>query len=184
MRAHQTITGLVLFLDLKEADNGSRTSSEVAVSGIVADEFAGRRCGCTGSDERSKSAARRPVPTCRKATKQRTGSRRMSWQGCLPIAGQSRVEEDRRPNRHRTSSEVAIDFESELRNLAVTQLTDMASFQVMRYDPRTGRAQKYSNYAYRRSSFDRPFRWYDAAIPYQFPEFGNTVSKTNGKVVR
>ncbi len=54
----------------------------------------------------------------------------------------------------------------------------------MRYDPKSGRALTYGNYAYARHAADRPFSWYDAAIPYDFPEFDDTVYRTEGRIVR
>ena len=32
------------------------------------------------------------------------------------------------------------------------------------------------------SSGSLPFRWYDAAIPYDFPEFNDSVSRTAGEL--
>jgi hypothetical protein len=81
-------------------------------------------------------------------------------------------------------AELAIDLQSELRKLGVSRLPNIASVQVVGYDQRTGRPLEYSNYAYGQSPADRPFRWYDAAIPYEFPEFANAVSRTRGKIER
>ena len=52
----------------------------------------------------------------------------------------------------------------------------------MQIDPKTGLPIEYTDYAHARSPFDRPFRWYDAAIPYEFPEFRNTTDRTKGKI--
>ncbi|TWU33865.1 FG-GAP-like repeat-containing protein [Novipirellula artificiosorum] len=42
----------------------------------------------------------------------------------------------------------------------------------------------YSKYAYGRSPFDRPFRWYDDSISYEFPGFADAVSRAKGRIVR
>ena len=61
---------------------------------------------------------------------------------------------------------------------------DVASLQVVRFDPRSGLPIRYAKDAYGKSDADRPFRWYDAAIPYHFPEFADEVSRTGGKLPR
>ena len=83
-------------------------------------------------------------------------------------------------------AELAIDLKAELAKLGAAEKThpDIASLQVMRYDPRSGRPISYGNYAYAKHAADRPFCWYDAAIPYDFPEFDDTVYRTDGRIVR
>ena len=44
-----------------------------------------------------------------------------------------------------------------------------------------GRPEFYRDYAYQRRPYDRPFRWYDAAIPYDFPEVLAPTSYTDGE---
>jgi hypothetical protein len=81
-------------------------------------------------------------------------------------------------------AEIVIDVDSDLKELGVKGAINVASMQVMKYDPRTGKPERYEQYAYARSPFDRPFRWYDASIPYDFPEFFNTPDRTNGEIQR
>src|SRR5262249_31038285 len=38
--------------------------------------------------------------------------------------------------------------------------------------------------AYARHEAERPSCWYDAAIPYDFPEFGESIDRTDGRIVR
>ena len=54
----------------------------------------------------------------------------------------------------------------------------------MQYDSKTKRPLPFSDYAHARSRYDRPFRWYDAAIPYDFPEFPSANSATRGQIIR
>jgi hypothetical protein len=61
---------------------------------------------------------------------------------------------------------------------------DIANLQVMKLNPTSGDAEAYEQYAYQRSSADRPFRWYDGSIPYEFPEFSNAVSRRKDQIVR
>jgi len=53
---------------------------------------------------------------------------------------------------------------------------DLDSVQVMRYSPESGRAEKYANYAYATSAFDRPFQFYDATYPENFPDYERYLS--------
>ncbi|MBC8356865.1 MAG: VCBS repeat-containing protein [Planctomycetes bacterium] len=50
--------------------------------------------------------------------------------------------------------------------------------------PTDGTGVESNRYLYAKSKFDHAFRWYDDAIPYEFPEFVGAVSRTKGKVVR
>jgi hypothetical protein len=79
-------------------------------------------------------------------------------------------------------AELAIDFEAELKKLGVGGTVDVASIQVIAYDPATGKPKPGVKYAYARGALDCPFRWYDAAIPYEFPEFDDAVSRTGGRI--
>ena len=96
------------------------------------------------------------------------------------------VEVEAKDIQRRTSdecpTELKIDFATRLKELGIDNRPDLGSIQVMKIDPKTGRALEYADYAYARSNFDRPFRWYDAAIPYEFPEFRNTPDRTKGKI--
>jgi len=89
--------------------------------------------------------------------------------------------------RDEMPAEVEIDWPlllTEIGPVAPPGRVDLASIQVMRYDPATGRPLPYNNYAYAHHDADRPFAWYDASIPYEFPEFEESVDRTNGRIVR
>ncbi len=92
-----------------------------------------------------------------------------------PLEGRTRDE---------LPAELEVNLTKELAKLGIESRADIASLQVIQYEPATGKPVKYLGYAYAKSAFDRPFRWYDAAIPYDFPEFHNDVSRTDGKIVR
>jgi hypothetical protein len=83
-------------------------------------------------------------------------------------------------------AELPIDLRAEVtkRGGDATGRPDLASLQVMRYDPKTGRPLPYGNHAYPRHEAERPCCWYDAAIPYDFPEFGESIDRTNGRIAR
>ena len=68
-------------------------------------------------------------------------------------------------------AEVEINLEGELSKLGTHSLADITTLQVMRYDIKTGKPYPNGHFAGGRSEFDRPFRWYDGSIPYEFPEF-------------
>ena len=71
-----------------------------------------------------------------------------------------------------------------LRELAgAAALIDAASIQVARYDPKTGKPIPYEKWAYGQADWEVPFRWYDATIPEEFPEFAGNIDSTNGKLV-
>lgn len=80
-------------------------------------------------------------------------------------------------------AELVIDFEAELRKLGTKRIVDIASIQIIAHDPATGRPKGASNYAYATSPFDRVFRWYDDAIPYEFPEVNDAASRAADKKV-
>lgn len=91
------------------------------------------------------------------------------------------VEIDPRPFDE-MPAEVEVDL-SELLS-GFQRKADLASLQVIKYDPKTGNPIPYDQYAYARGPYDRPFRWYDAAIPYDFPEFAQAISNTEGEIRR
>ena len=119
---------------------------------------------------------------------------------CLALAGQVQaqakvdwvgqgdfrllVEVEAKDIQQRTSdacpTELKIDFTARLKELGIDNRPDLGSIQVMKINPKTGRPLEYTDYAYARSNFDRPFRWYDAAIPYEFPEFRESTDRTKG----
>jgi hypothetical protein len=59
---------------------------------------------------------------------------------------------------------------------------DFRSVTVVRYDPATGQPLDDGRWAYGQSPADRPFRWYDAAIPEAFPEVEVNLSATEGRL--
>jgi len=81
-------------------------------------------------------------------------------------------------------AEIVIDFVAELLRVGVHGMVDIGSIQVMKYDPNSGKPERYGDYAYARSPFDRPFRWYDSSIAYDFPEFMGVVDRTDGEIRR
>jgi hypothetical protein len=81
-------------------------------------------------------------------------------------------------------AELKVDFSATLKELKLLRRPDLTSIQVVRYDSQSGRPLRYGKYAYSRSENDRPFRWYDGSIPYEFPEFHRNVSTTKGKIER
>jgi hypothetical protein len=98
------------------------------------------------------------------------------------------VRVDPAPERERGArtderpAEVRLEFASLLADAHIAGLPDPATFQVIRHDPQTGRPIKPALFAFARAEFDIPFRWYDAAIPYDFPECDVNISATEGKL--
>jgi len=84
--------------------------------------------------------------------------------------------------RDELPAELEIDFVGELRRLGEKRLPDLGSLQVIRFDRASGRPLAYDNYAYGRGPYDRPFRWYDSAVPYDFPEFMGSINQTGGQI--
>jgi hypothetical protein len=81
-------------------------------------------------------------------------------------------------------ADVEVDLTGALQQMGVDATANIASLQVMRIDAATGNPLTYDNYAYARSKFDRPFCWYDGAIPYDFPEVFAPLSYGNGRIKR
>jgi hypothetical protein len=80
-------------------------------------------------------------------------------------------------------AEIVIDFKDDIaRRLGVTGKLDVASIQVIRYDPETGKPIAFGKHAYGTSEWDCPFRWYDAAIPYEYPDYHRSVASTQGQI--
>jgi hypothetical protein len=92
------------------------------------------------------------------------------------------------PIEPRGSDEMPAEAEIDLRELCrqagVQETVNVASIQVVRYDPDTGQPLPYAKHAYARGAHDRPFRWYDEAVPYEFPEFDQAIDRTDGKIER
>jgi hypothetical protein len=81
-------------------------------------------------------------------------------------------------------AEIVIDLSAELAKQGISGKADLASIQVMGYDAETGRPMPFDDNAYARSPNDRPFSWYDASIPYEYPEVREPITRTAGKLVR
>lgn len=79
-------------------------------------------------------------------------------------------------------AEARLEFAKLLAAAGITDVPDPATFQVIRHDPQTGRPIKPGPFAFARGEFDIPFRWYDAAIPYDFPECEVNVATSEGKL--
>ncbi|MCA9113244.1 MAG: hypothetical protein KDA52_25045, partial [Planctomycetaceae bacterium] len=91
---------------------------------------------------------------------------------------QQTVEQDERP------AELLIDISAQLSSIGVQRTPDLSTLQVIEHDAESGQPVESDSYAYALSDFDLPFRWYDAAIPYDFPEMADAVSRTKGRIVR
>ncbi|MEX2310334.1 MAG: FG-GAP-like repeat-containing protein [Pirellulales bacterium] len=77
-------------------------------------------------------------------------------------------------------AQAEIDWAAQLQSNGVEGKADLRTIQIMRIDPESGRPIAYSDYAYQRGPYDRAFRWYDGAIPYEFPEVLAPSSYTDG----
>ncbi len=87
-------------------------------------------------------------------------------------------------NQDELPADVEIVFSKWLDQSSESRRANLASLQVMRIDPKTGEPVKYDNYLYARGPFDRPFRWYDAVFPYEFPEVFRPSSYSGGERIR
>jgi hypothetical protein len=80
----------------------------------------------------------------------------------------------------RASDEMPASFELDLDALDGERFRDRAidfdSVQVIRLAESTGRAEAYSNHAFATSEFDRPFQFYDAVYPREFPDYERYLS--------
>ncbi len=81
---------------------------------------------------------------------------------------------------------VALDFESLLSGAGLAERrVDLASLQVARFDPATGEPLAAGTpFLHARGESDRAFRWYDAAIPFDFPETMSAMSATKDTLRR
>lgn len=78
-------------------------------------------------------------------------------------------------------AQVVIDFKREVvRELRVEGEVNIASIQVVQYDLASGKPIPFAKNAYPSIHGEVPSRWYDDAIPYDFPEFEIMVAKTDG----
>jgi hypothetical protein len=79
-------------------------------------------------------------------------------------------------------AEVILDFSRLLKDLPADRIPDLTTIQVIRQDPATGKPIRQTQFAYGKGEFDIPWRWYDASIDYDFPEFEGNVDSTDGKL--
>ena len=80
-------------------------------------------------------------------------------------------------------AEVIVSFSDDIqKRLGVKGKLDVASVQVIRYNAETGQPIAFGKYAYGTTPWDCPFRWYDAAIPYNYPDYHRSVAGTNGEI--
>jgi hypothetical protein len=79
-------------------------------------------------------------------------------------------------------AEVVLEFPRLLAEMGADRLPDLNTLQVIRYDPATGKPIAQTKFAYGRGNFEIPWRWYDAGIDYDFPEFEGNIDATDGKL--
>jgi hypothetical protein len=109
---------------------------------------------------------------------------RWSGQGSLRILVRVEPPADGDRAGDERPAEVSLDFEKLLADVAPGRKPDLSGVQVVRHDPRTGEPVALVRNAFGRGPFDVPCRWYDAAIPYEFPEVETNVSNTGGQLRR
>lgn len=82
-------------------------------------------------------------------------------------------------------AELKIDWPEVLRRQGIDAgAVDMRSVRIVRYSPQTGEVVvPRMPWAFGQMAGEAPFRWYDDAIPYDFPEMQEDVNATNGKMV-
>lgn len=66
---------------------------------------------------------------------------------------------------------------------ATGRAIDVSSIQVMRFDPNTGQPEPYNDWAPARSAHDRPYRWYDGAVPFEHPDVLRPLSRTENRPI-
>ena len=86
--------------------------------------------------------------------------------------------------RDEMPAEIEIDFSAQLREFRVGGVADIGSVQVIGYDAETGKPVAMEQSGGGPAEFDRPFRWYDDAIPYEFPEVGGDIVRNKGELRR
>ncbi len=77
-------------------------------------------------------------------------------------------------------AQVYLDFSKVLGEAETERGVDISSVKVVRIS-NSGEALDYGDWSYAEKEFDVPFRWYDDAIPYEFPEYEGSLDATNGK---
>lgn len=111
------------------------------------------------------------------------GSSALEWSG----DGQLRLVVDvSRQTGERTGdlrpAEVVIDFPELLDNIVPKRLPDLETVQVIRHDTRTGKPLESARFAFGRNPWDLPWRWYDDAIDYEFPEVVRAIDQTKDEL--
>ena len=90
----------------------------------------------------------------------------------------------RQRNRDELPADLEIDWSGLLAPHGIQGKANIASLQIVRVDATSGQPFAYGNYAHGQSPFDRPYCWYDAAIPYEFPEVFGPLSYSDGQIKR
>jgi len=81
-------------------------------------------------------------------------------------------------------AEVELDFLALLRKQSADRLPDLGTLQVIRYDAMTGQPIANAKLTELHPHYERPFRWYDDAIAYDFPEVTGDVVRNKGTLPR
>lgn len=75
-----------------------------------------------------------------------------------------------------------IDFVRIMDDLKLTGSVDLSTLQVQRYDPATGKAMPFAAFSEARTPFDRPCRFEDDEVPWDYPDRANYSSEEpNGR---
>lgn len=81
-------------------------------------------------------------------------------------------------------AELKIDFEATLTSLGLKGRPDLTTLRVVPLDAANRERTDNRRHLFGPGDADRPFRWYDDAIPYEFPDFHDAVNRHNEKIVR
>lgn len=73
-------------------------------------------------------------------------------------------------SKDQMAARLSIDFREELRRLGMDGEADLSSLQVHRYDARTGLGQTFPFFEGARSPYDRPCRFDDDVLPWDYPD--------------
>lgn len=122
----------------------------------------------------TKTSELRPTPNTGKPRWIGTGRHRILVR-VDPIDIGSRAY-DEMPSRIHLSAE---DIRAQTRG---SGKIDVCSFQVAQYNPITGEPVSYGKWAYAKTNWERPYRWYDDSIPEDFPEVFNNVNLETGEL--
>lgn len=58
---------------------------------------------------------------------------------------------------------------------------DLTTLQLVEINPETGRHVSYDDNAIQETPADRPVRWYDGSIPFNYPDFDRSIASTGGE---